>query len=62
MKSHNLERQIVQIAISETDDNITIVALCNDKTLWFGFPHPHNSPMIEWFQLPNVPQPEMEAE
>jgi hypothetical protein len=51
----NTPRKIVQICTGGAD-NVRIIALCNDGTLWtaMGITAP------KWHQVPGVPQPEPE--
>lgn len=49
------QRKIVQITACEAEDNpYTVVALCDDGTLWEGT---HVSGCWEWSQLPAIPAP-----
>lgn len=50
-------RKIVQIAVSEGEDDITVVALCADGTAWklqrkWNGP---NTAIVAWEKLPPIP-------
>ena len=53
----DIPRRVVQIAICKNPDN-TIVALCNDGTMWV---ESHLTKNVRWIQVHDIPQPSKEA-
>ncbi len=52
---HGDKRVIIQIAVSECPESDTVVALCNDGTVWRSI-YPHE----KWIKMREIPQGEEE--
>ena len=54
-----MSRRIVQVALGEDprDEDIDILVLCEDNTLWMGTSRTLHSP-TDWWELPEIPDAE----
>jgi hypothetical protein len=47
-----VQRKVVQVSQAGSETGYTLVALCNDGTMWYS---DSCNPMMHWLQLPPIP-------